>query len=218
MRPQSALARARLASVGRGRWRRVRAQAPPRGSAALRCLEAAGGAGVPLTQGERPRAAPALAVGSVGGGCLCPGACAAKSASARCSFGVMTLSGAARVLLDDAGVHDDHDRADHGAATVDRAQQHGGARIAQIVDQRPADRSAFENASRPRAPRCVRPGPWSFRSATAHRPCSSCRDTACARAGSTAARTFWQTASKSTSGLSVALKGLPCSIDPLLEV
>src|SRR6202522_3021369 len=44
-------------------------------------------------------------------------------------------------------------------------------------------------------------------------PFSLCKETACARAGSTAARTFWQTASKSTSGLCIALKGLPCSID-----
>ena len=49
-------------------------------------------------------------------------------------------------------------------------------------------------------------------------PASSCNETAWVRLGSTAARTFWQTASKSTSGLSDCIKGLPCSIDPLHKV
>jgi len=49
-------------------------------------------------------------------------------------------------------------------------------------------------------------------------PASSCSETAWVRLGSTAARTFWQTASKSTSGLSDCIKGLPCSINPLLKV
>src|SRR5277367_458001 len=49
-------------------------------------------------------------------------------------------------------------------------------------------------------------------------PFSSCKETACARAGSTAARTFWHTASKSTSGLSITFKGLPCSIDHSCEI
>ena len=39
---------------------------------------------------------------------------------------------AASGLLDDASVHDNHDRPDHGASTVDRAQQHGGTRVTQI--------------------------------------------------------------------------------------
>ncbi len=61
-------------------------------------------------------------------------------------------------------------------------------------------------------------GPMELSLSHSTSPASSCKDTAWVRLGSTAARTFSQTASKSTSGLSDCIKGLPCSINPLLEV
>src|ERR1700722_5422771 len=60
-------------------------------------------------------------------------------------------------------------------------------------------------------------GPMELSLSQSTSPFSSCKETACARAGSTAARTFWHTASKSTSGLSITFKGLPCSIDHFLR-
>src|SRR5579862_1440396 len=61
-------------------------------------------------------------------------------------------------------------------------------------------------------------GPMELSLSHSTSPFSSCKETACARAGSTAARTFWHTASKSTSGLSITFEGLPCSIDDSCEI
>jgi len=118
----------------------------------------------------------------------------AKSASARCSLGVITLSAPrASCLMTRASM------TIMIAPTMARwpltARSSTAERESPRSDTSTGGPSPLEKASTASRTALCSSGPMELSLSQSRSPCSSWRDTAWARAGSTAARTFWHTAS-----------------------
>ena len=142
------------------------------------------------------------------------GRIAANWTSARCSFGVISFGAPCATILVSITIMTNPTTARRAlmarTMTAERESPKSNNNIgaaAGLAKASAASRTALCSS-----------GPMELSFSHSTSPASSCKDTAWVRLGSRAARTFSQTASKSTSGLSDCIKGLPCSINPLLEV
>jgi hypothetical protein len=143
-----------------------------------------------------------------------PDRIAANWNSARCSFGVMSFGAPCETMRVSITIMTNPTTARRAfttrTMTAERESPKSNDNIgaaAGLVKASAASRTALCSS-----------GPMELSLSHSTSPASSCKDTAWVRLGSTAARTFSQTILKSTSGLSDCIKGLPCSINPLLEV
>ena len=185
--------------------------------AGLRAREAWGGsAAARAERGSSTRVSPAFegARAAAAGGSL-SGRMVAKSTSARCSWGVIILRpprGSCLTTRASSTIMITPTMARRALT----ARSTTAARESPRSCTRKGGPPVPENASMASRTALCSSGPMELSLSHSKSPCASCNEMAWARAGSRAARTFWQTASKSTSGPSAALSGLPCSIDPLL--